>query len=226
LVWIWEHELHIGRLRKILDFHIHSALEPEVSFELSGLNFMEITHQQAFSFLASYHYLGNLGTAASPYGAWYNGELVCVIVFGGLTRKESAQKTAGQAKKPFRSGEIREIRRFCVRPNVLVKNLGSYCISKFISLFKQNNPKIKCIISFSDPTVGDSGGLYKACNFISLGKSSKSYHYLDPATSKLIHKKTVYELALAAHMKEAKFVASSKLVKIKEEPKIKWMLLI
>ncbi|HES59908.1 MAG TPA: hypothetical protein ENO18_05695, partial [Caldithrix sp.] len=96
LIWIWEHELHIGRIRKILDYHIYSVIEPRIELNKKELQFRSCSKEESFKFLASFHYLGNLGTAASPYGSYLNDKLISVAVFGGMTRKESSNKIAKQ----------------------------------------------------------------------------------------------------------------------------------
>jgi len=72
LVWIYEHEIHIGRLHKILDYHIFNAIEPATDFELKDLSFSSIPNADAHQFLSKYHYLGNLGTVATCWGAFHN----------------------------------------------------------------------------------------------------------------------------------------------------------
>lgn len=221
VIWIWEHEIYIGRLRKILSYHLGETGVPELNPLLSELNFKEISQNQAHSFLTQFHYLGNVSSGSSSIGAFAGEELIAVICIGVVTRHESIKKTSIQIKTPIISKDIREIRRFCIRPNVNVKNLGSFCISKFINLFSALYPEVKYLISFSHSDVGDTGGLYKACNFKSIGMSAPSYHYMDGA--KAIHKRTIYKLALSAKLKESEFVEKANLVKIVEKPKNKWI---
>jgi very-short-patch-repair endonuclease len=223
LVWVWEHELHIGRIQKILDYHIYRALEPIVEVELKRLSFDPILNQQAQAFLSIYHYLGNLGTAATPFGAFHENELVIVCVFGGVTRSSSLGKINTYLGGSYKPLELRELRRFCIKPNSIAENLASYSLARFLKLYKEYKPETKLILSFSDPTVDDYGGIYKASNWQSLPQSSKSYHYLDPSNNRFIHKKTVYEQAISAHMKERQFVESTGLVKIEEMPKKPWL---
>lgn len=221
LIWIWEHELHIGRLRKILDYHIHSINEPTLEINKQQLYFKPITHQAGFEFLSNYHYLGNLGTAASTYGAYYEDQLVVVAVFGGTTRQGSLRKISKELN--LNINEIRELRRFCIKPNVVCKNLASFSLKKFLSLYQKDRPEIEAIISFSDLNVGDIGTIYKASNWKRLSNTSKSYHYLDPLTLKPIHKRVLYNLAVAAKMTESEFVMKTNLIKVTETEKELWI---
>ncbi len=224
LVWLWEHELHLGRLRKVLDYHILRAIEEPIQFQLSDLEFRPVPLKEAHVFLTTNHYLGTLGTAASPYGAYFKDTLVCLLVFGGVTRHGTVKKTAEQlGLGKLNPGSVREIRRFCVRSGLDVNNLSSYCMSKLIGAYKSESPKLKLLVSFSDPNVGDSGGLYKACSFIEAGQTGESYHYFDPVTVRYIHKRTVYDQALSNHMTERQFVEYTGLCTVSEVPKTKWV---
>lgn len=219
LVWLWEHELHIGRINKILDFHIHGIIESKIEFKLDDLIFKKITNAQAHAFLASYHYLGNVGCVASSFGAFYGDELICVSVFGGVTRNQTIKKVNKLTNNSFGPKTLRELRRFCIRPNVDVKNVASYCLARFL---KQLDPVIGAVVSFSDSSVGDIGTIYKASNWLNISKTCESYHYIDPNSNKHIHKKTIWDLAVDAHMKESEFVSSTGLIKVKESPKDLW----
>jgi hypothetical protein len=228
LVWIWEHELHLGRLRKILDYHIYNVLEPEMVVDLKSLIFKQILNHDAHVFLSQYHYLGNLGTVATSFGAFSGDVLIAVCVFGGVTRNQSVKKINDfyEKKKQYCSygpGDTRELRRFCIKPNVKSKNLASFCLKKFTNILVSNNSKIKIILSFSDPNVGDIGTIYKASNWAQMSNTSKSYHYVDAKTSKIIHKKTVWDSAKGAHMTESDFAVKIGLSKVEELSKYVWV---
>lgn len=223
LVWIWEHEIHVGRVKKILDFHIGRTTEQPVSPLLSSLTFSKIDNVNAHMFLSQFHYLGNLGTVATCFGAYSGETLVAVCTFGGVTRQQSIQKVNKLMKKNYGPKNLRELRRFCIRPNVNTENLASYCLKRFIKLCKDHLPDTQAFLSFSDPTVGDIGTIYKASNWVELPETNRSYHYIDTKTSKRIHKKTVWDLAKQSHMSESDFASSAGLVQVEEEPKKVWL---
>ena len=223
LVWLWEHELHIGRIRKVLDFHIGKILEPSISPELHSLSFKKILNSEAHSFLAQFHYLGNLGTVATCFGAYDVDVLVAVCAFGGVTRQQSIQKVNKHIGANFGPKELKELRRFCIRPNVGTKNMASFCLKKFLQLCKDASPDARAVLSFSDPTVGDVGTIYKASNWKQLPDAVKSYYYMDPQTGKRIHKKTVWDTARQAHMSEIRFASDAGLEKVDEMPKHVWL---
>lgn len=222
LIWIWEHELHMGRIRKILDFHIHGVLEPKINVNLKDVEFTKITNDIAYKFLSQYHYLGNLGTAANCFGAYADNNLIAVCVFGGPTRQTSLAKMNNALHLQVQANFFKELRRFCIRPNVEAKNLASYCLKRFIKTYQHETP-VELIVSFADSTVEDRGTIYRASNWINIGSTDKSYHYLDPSTNKDLHKKTVWDHASKIHMKESDFATKCGLVKINELPKSIWV---
>ncbi len=222
-VWLWEHEIHFGRVKKVLDFHFGMATMSPISPRLEELTFSTVPSLDAHRFLSLHHYIGNLGVVASPMAALFAGEIICLAVFGGVTRNGSLKRTSDQVGTRMGSKNLKELRRLCVRPNVSTKNLISYCMRRFLVMLKDGFPEVMGVISFSDPGVLDSGTVYKACNFLSLGDSAKSYHYMDGGRP--IHKRTAYESAISSKMTESEFVSAAGLVRVNEVPKHKWIYL-
>lgn len=222
LIWVWEHEIHIGRTMKIFDYHISNINESKITVNLDKIIFKPISDQEAHVFLSQYHYLGNLGTAATPIGAFYESMLICVVVFGGLTRTSSVSRIRKKINNDSVTIRVtRELRRFCVRPNVEVKNLISFCMPEFIKIYQKLHPEIKFLTSFVD-----HDNLHSHANWKNLGMTSRSYHYADPKTFKFINKKTVFELAKSSHMTERKFAEKLGILKVKEVPKRFWLAVI
>jgi hypothetical protein len=224
LVWIFEHELHIGRLRKIFDHHIYKIIEPRIFVKKSKLIFRQIPNKEAHVFLSQYHYLGNLGTVATSIGAYLGSVLIAVCVFGGVTRNQSIKKVNSNLEKDFGPRDIRELRRFCIRPNIKSFNLASHCLEHSIVTYIQDNPGIRAILSFSDTSVDDHGTIYEVSKWKQLSNTLPSYHYLDPQTNRPIHKKTVWDMARSNHMNETEFAIQAGLAHVKEEPKTMWVI--
>lgn len=216
LVSIWEHEIHIGRIRTILRRFIR---ENVLKFELRDLNVSRINSDDAKNFLAQYHYLGSL-KSAQHFGAMVGSQIVAVGSFGPTTRQTTGPKLSKHMSVPIKHGEIMELRRFCIISGDHPKNMASYLLKRFVKAAVKTNTKI--VMGFSDSSVGHSGGVYKAAGWNELWTTSTSYHYLDPKTNKSIHKKTVYERASNLKMKESEFVEKTGLIKVKESPKVAW----
>lgn len=223
LIHIWEHEIHLGRIHKILDHFIHPATVPCI--ELNNLNdlvFSVIQLDAADEFMQRYHYLGGIGSNSVCIGGYLSDELIVVISFGGTTRQTSIDKLSAHIGT-VTSSEVFELRRFCIRPNVKSSNLASFSISKSLSVLKRTNTKIKYIISFSDSTVGDIGTIYKASSWTRLKDTSTSYHYFDSKTLNSIHKKTVWNISQRAKLSERDFVDKAGLVRVNEGIKSVWL---
>ncbi len=225
LIWIWEHEIHLGRIHKILDYHIHGVLEPKIKInQLNNITFLKIDDKTAHQFLSQYHYLGSLGTAANCFGSYYDDNLIAICVFGGPTRQTSLSNVNNKLGTKYFPYEMKELRRFCIKPNVESKNLASYCLSHFINVYKQERPDAKILISYSDQTVDDQGTIYKATNWKKICETPKSYHYLDPVSNEMIHKKTIWDHASKMKMKELEFVNKIGVIRVNEMSKSVWVI--
>lgn len=220
LVSIWEHEIHLGRIKTILSRFLTG--KPD-KFELKDLQISRIDNSEANKFLSQHHYIGGL-RSAKHFGAKASGKLVAVGSFGPTTRQTTAPKLSKHMSMNIRHGEILELKRFCIITGSQQKNAASYLLKRFVKAAATD--KTKVVIGFSDSSVGHSGGIYKAAGWVELWKTSNSYHYLDAATKKAIHKKTVYERASNLKMKESEFAAQAGLIKVKELPKTAWAKLV
>lgn len=74
-----------------------------------------------------------------------------------------------------------------------VKNTESWFIAQCLNWLKKNTD-YEAVVSFSDPTEGHQGGIYKACNFKLMGVTSKNYGYIQP-NGEPMHKRQVWNRA-------------------------------
>ncbi len=104
------------------------------------------------------------------YGVWENNAHVrCVLFARGNT------PTLGT---PYNLGilEVCELVRIALRAHESpVSQIGAYCIK----MLRKQNPGLRLIVSFADPSEGHHGGIYQAMNWIYSGKSApdKAYFY-------------------------------------------------
>ena len=108
-------------------------------------------------FVSQYHYLGK----SMPRGCnkWY------VLLIDNKIRGVAAFGIpAGRNCRAKYGQETLELRRFVLHPD-MPKNSGSWFMSKCLNQLKEHN-----ILSYSDPTAGHTGHLYKACNYFWLEK--------------------------------------------------------
>jgi hypothetical protein len=109
-------------------------------------------------FLSARHYLGPIYTGI----AW--SDEFGVMVIGNPTSRRLPQHSWV------------EIKRWCL---VGIKNGGSQQFSRVKRWLSNSMPDVTTIVSYSDPSVGHTGSLYKACGF----QWKPTWHRLKPPPS-------------------------------------------
>lgn len=194
---------------------IAAAFNP-VDFELSQIVLDIVPKPEYRRFFSTFHYLGMNGRNGFTVGAYLAGTLIAAATFGSITRNQIATK---QGLTP---SEMRELVRFCIHPDFQKHNLASWFISRATKQFATAYPDVKMLVSFADTTRGHTGTIYKAANWRADGVTNESYHYI--VDGKPMHKKTVFNRAVAAGMTERTYAESKELVRIKESRKIRFLL--
>lgn len=117
---------------------------------------------------------------------------------------------------PYDNATTLELSRFCIHPNYQKHNLGSWFLSKAIKMLPTH---IKTIISYSDLTHNHNGGLYKASNF-KIDHIVKPDYWYARENGWILHKKTVYNKAKSAGLRESEYAKQENLKKVKGKEKI------
>ena len=143
---------------------------------------VKIPCKQAKEYIIKNHYSHGCHNAPSPcYGLFKSGELIGVLMFATPCSEAVRSSIWGVNHKD----SVIELHRLHIL-DVTPKNAESWFISRCIALLKQDRPKTRGIISFSDTTQGHSGTIYQATNFYFIGKTSSATFYLDD-TGRLRH---------------------------------------
>lgn len=130
------------------------------------------THKAARYAVENWHYSKQFPVGkAFKVGVWEDNQFVGAIVFTwganhNLSKAYGLQMT-----------ECVELVRVACREH---KGFVSQYVSEALRLLKNNNPGIRLVISFADPYQGHEGGIYKAGNWIYLGKTSAKYDFIMP----------------------------------------------
>lgn len=95
-------------------------------------------------FLAAHHYLG-----PTKRGLAYQDEAGVIVIANPTTRRLPS--------------EWRELTRWCIVSDQL--NAGSRQWGRFIRTLRLKQPSVTTLVSYSDPSVGHDGALYRACNW-------------------------------------------------------------
>lgn len=130
---------------------------------LEGLNFLEHNHIQGRS---SY---------SVGFGLYYEGKLVSLMTFG------KKRGCVGNSKNKEMDGEW-ELIRFCSALNTSVVGAAGKLLKHFIQRYHPDT-----IYSYASQDIS-IGGVYKTLGFISDGKVTQSYWYVDPVSFKRYHR--------------------------------------
>lgn len=118
----------------------------------------EVSIGEVAGYLKIHHYLG----PATRGFAWISDE--GVLVFGNPSSRRLPQR------------RWLELLRWCLRPG---RNNGSRQWAKVRRWLLVNRPWVTTVVSYSDPSVGHTGALYKACNWT----WAPTWHRLRPPPS-------------------------------------------
>jgi GNAT superfamily N-acetyltransferase len=168
------------------------------------------------SFLDSYHYAQCGRPGFVVYGAVLASELIAVCKFNSVTRQGTP------AARGLKCHEVLELDRFCIHPSYQKKNFASWFLSRCISRVFSDYSGIAELVSFADETFGHSGTIYAASNWVYIGHTRPSYHYMDPL-GVAINKKRVYDIASKLKMTEREYADKHELAQFAEKPKAKYV---
>jgi hypothetical protein len=146
------------------------------------LNIKIIDHKLAKNFIENWHYSNRCPTGKNIFFGLYitdsHGEwLYAVADYGIGVNPYQAQSLSKLTGRDVKSTELLELKRLCR----LEPKIDSIQLTWFISRCNRilKNKGYKYIVSFSDPTYGHTGGIYRAANFIYLGKTNAETHTVD-----------------------------------------------
>lgn len=104
--------------------------------------------------LASSHYLGPLKSARLVFAAYVENRVVGAMVW----------RTPTSRRLPS-DGSWLELSRWCLTP-ALGANGGSQAHRAVTKMLRTDVPSVTTLVSYSDPSVGHTGALYRACNWL------------------------------------------------------------
>lgn len=189
---IWESEIKSIRCNDRLLEVLNIQKKIPVIVDLDSLKFTSIIDKKDVDrFLISFHYLGTTNRKTFQFGMLLYNNLIAIATFGSLVRQNIS------------IGKTIELTRLCRHPHFFNKNLMSNFLSKCIKHIK-NLKKYDEIISYADLRL-HSGTIYKATNWKDCGDTSPDYNYMSISNIP-IHKKTLYNRAIAENLTENEYV--------------------
>jgi hypothetical protein len=110
------------------------------------------------------HYLGPLRAGRHAFGGWRG----CEMVAGMVWRLPVARMLPSD-------GSWLELGRWCLTPEA-GSNAGSRMMAWVVRWLRENDQAVQVLVSYSDPSHGHTGALYKACNW----EWAPTWHRLSP----------------------------------------------
>jgi len=130
------------------------------------------SHEAAKYAVMNWHYSQQFPVGkAYKVGVWENQSFVGAVVFG-YGANHNLSKAYG-----LDMTECVELVRVACREHL---GFVSEYVSQALKLLKKDNPGLRVVISFADPYRGHQGGIYKAGNWIYLGKTDPKYDFVMP----------------------------------------------
>lgn len=144
--------------------------------DINKVSLRRINANIAKDFIVKNHYSHAWTMCSLPLGIFYrsdqemkffdgeNDELIGCMIFGNPV----GRSTAASLSSELEIDNVYELTRLFIHDGY-GKNIESYCIGQGLNFIKRNVPKIKAVVSYSDPEQGHIGTIYKATNAIYQG---------------------------------------------------------
>ena len=166
-----------------------------------------------------YHYGRDmLPNTKLVFGLYYNDDLIGSVIYSLPSRNQITKSL----DRCYVIGNVFELSRL-VLIDGLPKNTGSYLIGKTVRHIKRVLKDVKALVSYADTTEGHEGTIYKASNWIEVGKTAKNYHYEDEKGNRM-HKYAPWKKAKDLHITEDEYISQLGYKKVTEQSKIKFVL--
>ncbi len=143
------------------------------------------THEAAKYACENWHYSKCMPSNKTvKIGAWENNKFIGVVIF-----------SPGASANLYKAYNITmtegcELTRVALNKHITPV---SKILSIAIKFLKKNNPKLRLIISFADPSQNHYGGIYQATNWIYIGKPKKTSNVEIYLNGKWTHNRSVIE---------------------------------
>lgn len=142
----------------------HWDFDMFVDYEIKIVN--SVNDSKLRAFLDKHHYIKSLPRGCDKVFCLYICNVLSGLATYGYPVGRNAIKSYGN--------NIKELKRFCLVDG-LPKNTASWFMAKCNRQLKQDG--LGAVLSYSDPKQGHTGIIYKASNFLYLGKQKQGTPY-------------------------------------------------
>ena len=181
----------------------------------------EITIDIARPFIEKWHYSGCVPTGKNIFLGWYTREtLYAVANYGIGVNPYQASFLARETGYEVTKKNLLELKRLCRTEPIMEELPLTAFLSRCHKLLKRD---YSFIVSFSDPSHGHSGGIYRAANFTHLGVTNPEYHTVDK-NGNIRHRRYYFRYARRKEITMEQAREELGLQRIKTMPKDRWFL--
>ena len=183
-----------------------------------------ISPKEARPFIEKWHYSARCPTGKNIFFGWFIDDILYAVADYGIgVNPYQAKFLSDQLGYCVENDKLLELKRLCrIEPKLDKFPLTSF-ISKCHKILKKEG---YCyIVSFSDPNHGHSGGIYKAANFTSLGKTNAETHAVDK-DGNIRHRRFYFRYARRKNISVKQAREELGLGLIKTVPKDRWFIRI
>jgi len=126
-------------------------------------------------YIRANHYSHGSHNGPSPcYGLFQGEELIGVCMFATPCSEAVRASLWG----PEHKNRVTELHRLHIKDGT-PQNTESWFVSRCLKLLREDKPRIRGVLSFSDLTEGHTGVIYQATNAFFLGHTGKAWFYRD-----------------------------------------------
>jgi hypothetical protein len=146
--------------------------------DVSRVSLREITKDTAREWIRKKHYTNSLNGCRHALGVYYaesnpdsffdiEERLIGVIVYAHPVSNKAIDSICGQ--NTLGLDEVLELIRLHIDDLPNCKNIESFVIGQSFEWLRQNDSRVKVLISYADPEVGHTGRIYRATNWLYQG---------------------------------------------------------
>jgi len=152
-----------------------------------GLRVAFVPKTKARPLVSTHHYAGGLHNAASCVGLFDGDELVSVAAFACPSSENVRTWPMGAAHK----SAVTELHRLVMLPSDVWpkrrRNELSMFLVEALKTLHESRPELRVCLSFADTTEGHTGAIYRATNWLYLGKTRGKRLFYRDQTGRLRH---------------------------------------
>jgi hypothetical protein len=193
----------------------------------------KIAHREAAPFIKQWHYSGRCPTGKNIYFGWFmkggntpdlfGDSLYAVADYGIGVNPYQAQALSRMTGLEVDSEHLLELKRLCRKePKIDMFPLSAF-LSRCHKMLRRDG--YQHIVSFSDPSWGHTGGIYRASNFMHLGQTNAETHAIDEK-GETRHRRLYFRYARRNNVTVAAARDTLGLTLIKTKPKDRWFIKI